>query len=85
MLLILLAFSHANMTNAMTKRVCFGKLYREHPARLRGMEWKETEDGFQAAHRPGVPVRLRQVPPVIADKVIDLMRFVSRGTDEEKW
>ena len=30
-------------------------------------------------------VRLRQVPPVIADKVIDLMRFVSRGTDEEKW
>lgn len=31
------------------------------------------------------PARLRQAPPVIADKVIDLMRFVSRGTDEEKW
>ena len=32
-----------------------------------------------------IAARLRQVPPVIADRVTDLKRFVSRGTDEEKW
>ncbi len=30
-------------------------------------------------------VRLRQVPPVIADRVTDLKRFIPRGMDEEKW
>lgn len=30
-------------------------------------------------------VRLRQVPPVTADRVTDLTRSVPRGPDKEKW
>lgn len=53
---------------------------------------RNVENGFRAAHRAMQQcinlcrmVRLRQVPPVIADRVTDLKRFVSRETDEEKW
>lgn len=47
-----------------------------------------VENGFRAAHRTAISVgaaRLRQVPPVIADRVTDPKRSVLRGTDEEKW
>ena len=57
------------------------------PAALRGTGRDGVEDGFRAAHR--VPerkgTRLRQVPPVIADRVTDPKRSVSREADEKKW
>lgn len=34
---------------------------------------------------PRYVARLRQVPPVIADRVTDPKRSASRGADEEKW
>jgi len=34
---------------------------------------------------PGVRARLRQVSPVIANRVTDPKRFVPRGMNEEKW
>ena len=51
-------------------------------------EARNVENGFRAAHRTAISVgaaRLRQVPPVIADRVTDPKRSVSRGADEEKW
>ena len=46
------------------------------------------EHGLRAAHRAVRimwTVRLRQAPPVIADRVTDPKRSVSRGADKEKW
>ena len=42
------------------------------------------ENGFRAAHRTH-EVRLRQAPPVIADRVTDPKRFALRDVNEEKW
>ena len=54
------------------------------------MWWRrdgKAEDGFRAAHRVrgDVRIRLRQDPPVTADRVTDPKRSVLRGTGEEKW
>ena len=59
------------MVKAMTKRVGMQSLYREYSIaykklqQLRGIEREHTEHGFRAVH-PSRPVRLQQVPPVIA-------------------
>ena len=54
---------------------------------LRGAGDGKAEDGFRAAHRVrgDVRIRLRQDPPVTADRVTDPKRSVLRGTGEEKW
>ena len=59
---------------------------------LRGMEqrmWNMASEQRTEPQKPGLQdtaaVRLRQAPPVIADRVTDPKRFVLRGTDEEKW
>ena len=53
---------------------------------------KDVEHGLRAAHRAAgsavqarIPVRLRQVSPVIADRVTDPKRSVPRGPGKEKW
>ena len=49
---------------------------------------ERVEHGLRAAHRAVRimwMVRLRQVPPVIADRVTDPKRSVPRGADKEKW
>jgi len=69
------------MKNAVTKRIPFVEVLQRRfrqadmSAMLRGAGRGEGEDGFRAAHRVRFrQIRLRQVPPVIADRVTDPRR-----------
>lgn len=53
--------------------------------KLRGMGQTKWKMAPEQRTESAVGIRLRQVPPVIADRVTDLKRFVLRGAGEEKW